>query len=230
MMIIVSTRSAIKGETDTMALSARAKKLVVEIIKGNLKLGDLKKRGTEIKKDHNLAMELWSTGEYYPRLLATLIFDKKLLSENVIDQLAADMLRHDAKERAQLADWLLANQLAKDKKLVSLIATWEKNPSPILRRWFWYHQARLRWVGQAPPGNSANLLDSLEKDMANAEPEVQWAMNFCAGQIGIHESKFRSRCIKLGKALGLYKDEHVAKNCTPSYLPEFIRIEVAKRE
>jgi hypothetical protein len=38
-----------------------------------------------------------------------------------------------------------------------------------------------------------------------------------------------ARCIKLGKALGLYKDEHVAKNCTPSYLPEFIRIEVAKR-
>jgi 3-methyladenine DNA glycosylase AlkD len=88
----------------------------------------------------------------------------------------------------------------------------------------------LRWVGQTPPPNSADLLDSLESDMADAEPEVQWAMNFCACQIGVHESKFRSRCIKLGKALGLYKDEHVAKNCTPSYLPEFIRIEVAKRE
>src|SRR5262245_10908554 len=118
-----------------MALSARAKKLVAEITKGNVKLGDLKKRGAEIKKDHELAMELWSTREYYPRLLATLIFDKKLLDENVIDQLASDMLRHDAVERCQLADWLLANQLAKDPKLVSPIATWEKNPSPILRRW-----------------------------------------------------------------------------------------------
>lgn len=57
--------------------------------------------------------------------------------------------------------------------------------------------------------------------MADAEPEVQWAMNFCAGQIGIHEPHFRSRCIKLGEALGLYKDERVAKNCTPNYLPEF---------
>ncbi len=213
-----------------MALSARAKKLVAEITGENVKLGDLKKRGAEIKKDHDLAMELWSTGEFYPRLLATLIFDKKLLSKNVIDQLAADMLRHDLEDRCQLADWLLANQLAKDKKLVSLIATWEKNSSPLLRRLFWYHQARLRWVGQAPPDNSADLLDSLEKNMATAEPDVQWAMNFCARQIGVHEPKFRSRCIKLGKALGLYKDEHVAKNCTPSYIPEFIRIEVAKRE
>jgi 3-methyladenine DNA glycosylase AlkD len=213
-----------------MALSARAKKFVAELTHGNLSLGDLKQRGKEIKKDHDLAMELWSTGEYYPRLLATLIFDNKLLSENVIDQLASDMLRHGADERNQLTDWLLANQLTKNRELASLMATWEKNPSPILRRLFWYHQARLRWTGQVPPDNSAALLDSLENDMAHAEPEVQWAMNFCAGQIGVHEPKFRPRCIKLGEALGLYKGEHVAKNCTPSYLPEFIRIEVAKRE
>src|SRR3712207_7233207 len=53
------------------------------------------------------------------RLLATLIFDNKLLSENVIDQLASDMLRHGTKERNQLTDWLLANQLTKNRKLRS---------------------------------------------------------------------------------------------------------------
>jgi 3-methyladenine DNA glycosylase AlkD len=213
-----------------MVLSARAKKLVCDVSDGKAKLGDIKKRGKEIKKDHDLAMALWSTGDYYPRLLSTLIFDKKLLTQNAIDQLASDMLGHDEEERNQLADWLLANQLMKDKQIVSLMETWEKNPSPILRRLFWYYQARLRWTGQAPPENSADLLDSLERDMADAEPDVQWAMNFCAGQIGVHQQKFRSRCIRLGKNLGLYKDEHVARNCTPSYLPEFIRIEVAKRE
>jgi hypothetical protein len=67
--------SASRGETGKMALSARAKKLVAEITHGNVKLGDLKTRGKEIKKDHALAMELWSMGEYYPRLLSTLIFD-----------------------------------------------------------------------------------------------------------------------------------------------------------
>src|SRR5262245_22582262 len=79
-------RSASRGETDRMALSARAKKLVAEITNGNAKLGDLKTRGKDIKKDHALAMELWSTGEYYPRLLAILVFDNKLLSEKVIDR------------------------------------------------------------------------------------------------------------------------------------------------
>ena len=107
--------------------------------------------------------------------------------------------------------------------------TWEHHSSPMLRRLFWYYQARLRWTGKTPPDNTPDLLVSLEKDLANAEPEVQWAMNFCAGQIGVFEPKLRPRCIKLGKTLGLYKDERVPKNCTPSYLPEFIRIEVAKR-
>ena len=66
--------------------SNNQQKIVAEITKGDQKLGDLKKRGAEIKKDHDLALELWSTGEYHPRLLATLIFDKKLLAEGVIDQ------------------------------------------------------------------------------------------------------------------------------------------------
>lgn len=219
-----------RTETDNVHLSDTAATLVAELTDGTPKLGDLKKRGKEIGKDHGLATELWSTGEHYPRLLAILIFDGKLLSESVIEQLATDMLRHDPEERDQLADWLLANQLMKERKLVPLIATWRKHPHPLLRRLFWYHQARLRWTGQTPPDNTAELLEALDRDMATAEPEVQWAMNFCAGQIGIHEPAYRSRCIELGRALGLYKDDPVARNCTPSYLPEFIRIDVAKRE
>ncbi len=74
------------------------------------------------------------------------------------------------------------------------------------------------------------LLKTLESDLADAHPDVQWAMNFCAGWIGVHDTNYRARCVKLGKKTGLYKDDPVAKNCTPSYLPEFIRIEAAKRE
>lgn len=213
-----------------MPQSTQAKKLIAQLTGKNVKMGDLKTHAKEIKKDHDLANELWSSGALHPRLLATLIFDKKLLSEKVLEELASDMLQHDVEERSQLADWLMANQLSKDKKLTSRMETWQDSPSTIFRRLFWYHQARLRWVGQTPPDNSADLLDSLEKKMAKAEPEVQWAMNFCACQIGVHEPKFRPRCIKLGEKLGLYKDQHVAKNCTPSYIPEFIRIEVAKRK
>lgn len=88
----------------------------------------------------------------------------------------------------------MANQLMDDRRLVSLMETWEDDPHPILRRLFWYHQARLRCTGQTPPGNTSELMATLEHGMAKAEPLVQWVMNFRAGQIGIHEPGFRPRC------------------------------------
>ena len=193
-------------------------------------MGELKKIAKEIKKDHDLAMELWSTGEFYPSLLATLIFDKKLLTQEVIDQLVSDLGSFDEDDRDRVSEWLMANQLTKDKGTIALMLTWQDHASPTLRRLFWYYQARLRWTGQVPPDNTADLVKSLEKDLGKADPEVQWAMNFCAGWIGIHDKKYRARLVKLGRQLGLYEGEKVAKNCTPAYLPEFIRIEVAKRE
>jgi 3-methyladenine DNA glycosylase AlkD len=122
----------------------------------------------------------------------------------------------------------MANQLTKDKKTIALIESWENNPSKIQRHIFWYYQTRLRWVGQTPPDNTEDLLSSIEKKITKEEPEVQWAMNFTAAQIGVFDSEQRSRCIVLGENLGLYKDDLVPKGCTPSYLPEFIKIQVDK--
>ncbi len=211
-----------------MELSLRAKDIIAQINEGTTKLGDLRKVANDIKKDHELALELWSTGQFLPRQLAIFIMDSKQLSQQFIDKLDYDIEQHDENERLQLVDWLMANQLSKDKRTISLMETWEESQSSLQRRIFWYYQARLRWVGQTPPPNSEELLFKIETRIGKEVPEVQWAMNFTAAQIGIYEEKYRSRCIALGERTGLYKDEIVAKNCTPSYLPKFIAIQVDK--
>ena len=207
----------------------QATALATDLNNPSTKMGDLKKTGKAIKKDHELAKALWFVGGFQARLLATLIFDKILLDQPFIDELANDLKSHSASERNQITDWLLANQLMKSKKTIGLLTSWQMAKTDMCRRLFWYHQARLRWTGQTPPPNSGELLDVIESNIMTEVPEVQWAMNFCAAQIGVNEANYRTRCIKLGEQTGLYKDEHVAKNCTPSYLPEFIRIEVGKR-
>ncbi|MGX8791100.1 DNA alkylation repair protein [Oceanobacillus sp. M60] len=214
--------------TGEIKRSSKAEDILAQI-NSKTKLGDLRKIAKEIKKDHELALELWSTEAFLPRLLAILIMDKKLLSEDVLNKLDEDMQIHTFDERNNLMDWLMANQLTKDKKRIALMQSWENSPRALQRRAFWYYQARLRWIGQAPPDNTAELLAALEANIMQEEPEVQWAMNFTAGWIGIYDEKNRSRCMKLGEKTGLYKDEIVAKGCTPSYLPEFITIEINKR-
>lgn len=206
-----------------------AEELLAQITKDDIKLGELKKIAKQIKMNHQLAQALWASEHQSARLLSVLIMDKKCLTQSAIEDLAKDLLQQSETQRNQISEWLLANQLTKSKKTKDLLEQWQDHASPVLRRLFWYHQARLRWVGQTPPGNTDELVVLLEKDLAKEQPEVQWAMNFCAGQIGVHQPEYRDRCIKLGECSGLYKNEKVSKGCTPSYLPEFIEIEVAKR-
>lgn len=211
-----------------MAAGLSLETLLSQLVGDDVLLGDIKKIAKDIKRDHELGMQLWASEEVHPRMLAVLILDPKQLTQDVIDGLVSDLAVHDSGDQRKIVEWLMANQLMKNKKTRTLLESWQNADEPLLRHLFWYHQGRLRWVGQTPPENTAELLDALEADMAAAEPEVQWAMNFTAAQIGIHDQQYRKRCVELGERLGLYKDEPVAANCTPDYLPEFIRIEVAK--
>ncbi len=202
---------------------------ILSLISGNrTKLSDLRTTAKGITKDHQLAMDLWSTEYFFVRQLAILIMDKKLLTEEVIDNLISDINQHQDKEKLQLIDWLFANQLTKDKKTITLIERWEGSLSSLKRRTFWYHQGRLRWTGQIPP-DCDKLLSNIENRIEKEEPEVQWAINFTTGWIGVYEKKYRNRCVALGEKTGLYKGQMVSKGCTPDYLPEFITIESNKR-
>ncbi|MGG4166399.1 DNA alkylation repair protein [Rossellomorea vietnamensis] len=217
-----------KNKSTEKKRSSKAENILSQL-NSQTKLGDLRKIAKDIKKDHGLAMELWSTEEFLPRLLAILIMDKQLLSQDVLNKLDKDMQTHTYDERNNLMDWLMANQLTKDKKNIALMKSWGNSPSALQRRAFWYYQGRLRWTGQTPPDNTADILSAIEATITQEEPEVQWAMNFTAGWIGVYDEKYRARCVKLGEKTGLYKDQKVSKGCTPNYLPEFITIEVNKR-
>ncbi|MBA5793440.1 DNA alkylation repair protein [Flavobacterium sp. xlx-214] len=211
-----------------MKISKQTESILTQISNANTKLGDLRKIANEIKKDHELALELWSTERFLARQLAILIMDKKQLSQEIINKLDKDIQQHNESEKLQLMDWLFANQLAKDKKLIALIESWENSSSSLQRRTFWYYQGRLRWMGK-PQAYSELLLNKIEQKIEKEQPEVQWAMNFMTGWIGVYEKTYRDRCIAIGEKTGLYKGKMVSKGCTPEYLPDFIAIESKKR-
>lgn len=210
-----------------MLVSSRTKDILGQVAE-TTKLGDLRRLAKELKTDHDLALELWSTGTMAARHLAILVMDKKLVTQGLVDQMERDVEVHDVDQRTRLFDWLMANQLTKTSRGKAMLLAWESSEFPLQRRLFWYYQARLRWTGQVPPPNTEALLEALESRMAGEAPEVQWAMNFTAGQIGTYQPEHRERCVALGKNTGLFSDEVAPPGCTPNYLPEFIRIQVAK--
>ena len=66
------------------------------------------------------------------------------------------------------------------------------------------------------------MLDRIEKEMPAAVPEVQWTMNMCLAEIGIHNPKLRKRAIAIGEKLGIYRDYPVSKGCTSPFAPIWI--------
>jgi hypothetical protein len=61
-------------------------------------------------------MELWTSVKFLPRQVSILIMNNKSLSQDLINKLDKDMQTHSFDERIYLIDWLMANQLTKDKK------------------------------------------------------------------------------------------------------------------
>lgn len=210
-----------------MQLSEKAQSYYAQITP-ETKLGDIRKMAKTIKRDHELGLELWNTENFFARQLAILILDKRLLTQEVLDTLFQDMKSHEYQQANHMADWLMANQLMKDKNAISLMESWENSALALQRRIYWYYQARLRWMGKTEFDNTEYLVSKIETNLLKEAPEVQWAMNFTAGQIGKFVEVYRERCIAIGTDTGLYKEEKAPKGCTPNYLPKFIEMEVAK--
>jgi hypothetical protein len=141
--------------------------------------------------------------------------DHKLLSQDLIDELVKDMQTHPFDERNQLMDWLMANQLTKDKKTIALIQPWENSPFSLQRHTHWYYQARLRWTGQTPSENTSGLLSAIETSIDTEEPEVQWAVNFTAGWIGVYDKKYRTHWIEIGEKQAYIKVKWYQKVALP---------------
>lgn len=120
-----------------MGSSQRAEAIIAQLSEPKTKLGDIRNLAKQIKKDHPLALELWSSKQFLPRQLALLIMDKKLLIEASINSLIQDISTHEGKEKLQLMDWFMANQLLKDKRWINLIEGWRDSSEALKKRTYW---------------------------------------------------------------------------------------------
>lgn len=181
-----------------------------------VRLGDIRKVAAKIKTDDALAQALWDTGNVDACLLATLILKPKNLSRDALDQMVRSVTY------VQVADWLNAYVV-------------KSHPDKEALRQAWMEEKQDRWAARAgwsltserivkhPDGlDLPALLDRIEAEMADAMPEVQWTMNFCLGNIGIHFPEHRERAIAIGEALGIYRDYPVSKGCTSPFAPIWI--------
>lgn len=187
-----------------------------------VRMGDIRKLAAKIKTNHELAIALWETGNIDARFLAILIMRPQNLSADELDRLVRSV------NFSHVADWLNSYVVRNHPQKETLRQAWMATDHPWAARAGW--DLTSERIGKSPKGlDLPALLDRIESEMPGAAPEVQWTMNFCLAGIGIHFPKHRKRAIKIGEALGIYRDYPVSKGCTSPFAPIWIN-EMVRRQ
>jgi 3-methyladenine DNA glycosylase AlkD len=187
-----------------------------------VKLGDVRTLAKKIKTNHELALSLWKSGNIDAQMLATLLIKPSLLSADEMERMVKSVTY------MWLADWLHSYVLKEHPDHETLRQKWMASDDRMAARAGWRLTAGR--VAKNPEGlDPAALLDRIESEMAAAAPEVQWTMNMCLAEIGIHVPKLRKRAIAIGEKLGIYRDYPVSKGCTSPFAPIWINAMVSRQ-
>ncbi len=187
-----------------------------------VKMGDIRALAKTLKTNHELAKELWATGNIEARFLAILIIEPKKLSVEEIDT----MVRSE--QFTHVADWFSSYILKEHADREQLRVQWMQSDHPMAARAGWSLTAGR--VARNPEGlDIPALLDRLEAEMPTAPPETQWTMNYVLAYAGIHHPALRQRALEIGERLGIYRDYPTSKGCTSPFAPLWIN-EMVRRQ
>lgn len=175
-----------------------------------------------VKTNHDLAVELWATGDSAARLLALLVCRPKLYSFDELD----GMLRGNGSPKVQ--DWLVNYVVKKSVHAEALRLAWFADPDAAVASAGWALTSER--VVRSPEGlDLPGLLDLIEAQMAEAPERLQWAMNHCLAQIGIEHPSLRERAVAIGERLGVLRDYPTPPGCTSPFAPVWIAEMVSRR-
>lgn len=188
-----------------------------------VKLGELRTLAKRIKTDHDLARELWRTGDADARLLATLVCKPKAFSADELDAMVWEA------RYPKLLDWFVGYVVAVSHHAEGLRLRWMEAADVLVGRAGW--SLTTTRVVKHPDGlDLSALLNQIETEMKAAPAQKQWSMNHCLAEIGIRNPDLRTRAIDIGERLEVLKDYPASPGCTPPFAPVWIAEMVRRQE
>jgi len=177
----------------------------------------------DLKKNDELAAELWGSGDTAARLVAILIMRPKAWSEAQLDEMLRDS------RVPKVHGWLVSYIVKKSPHAEALRRSWMDDPDPVVASAGWALTSER--VNRKPEGlDLTGLLDVIEAEMSDAPERLQWAMNETLSYIGIENPDLRKRAIDIGERLGVLRDYPTSPGCTSPFAPTWITEMVARKE
>lgn len=170
-----------------------------------------------IKVDHDLAQQLWATGNHDARILATLIADPAGMTDRLAESWIRDASNYVSTEA-------LTRLIARTPLALKKSEKWRKASGEWICAAGW---ALLGHVAlndrELPDSYFAPLIDEIAKTIHSRKNRVRYEMNGALIAIGLRSDELEKQALAAAKAIGRVEVDHGETNCKTPDAVEYIR-------
>lgn len=161
-----------------------------------ISMPELRGLAKELKKDHGLALELWETGYHEAKILAGLIDDPRMVTEEQMDRWVAGFDSWD------VCDQCCSNLFDKTQYAYGKALAWSKDEREFVRRAGFVLMATLAVHDKKAPDKVFELFfPFILKGSIDERNFVKKAVNWALRQIGKRNSELNVKAIAVAKQI-----------------------------
>jgi 3-methyladenine DNA glycosylase AlkD len=184
---------------------------------------DMRNVAKQIGKDHNLALKLWKTGYHEARIVASMIDDRKLVTEEHMEEWVRDFNSWD------LCDQCCSNLFDKTPFAYKKAIQWSRRKEEFVKRAGFTLMATLA-VHDKKTENKVfkKFLPIIKRESADDRNFVKKAVNWALRQIGKRNRELNKEAVKTAKEI-LKMDSKAARWIAFDAIRELTSMSVKKR-
>lgn len=188
-----------------------------------ISIPDLRKMAKEIGRDHPLAQELWSSGIHEARILAGMIDDPKMVTEEQMESWVKDFDSWD------VCDQCCMNLFEETKSAYQKCVEWSSREEEFVKRAGFVLMARLAVSDKSAKDEMfLKFLPVIEREAIDNRNFVKKAVNWALRQIGKRNIQLNKMAIRTAKKIqGM--DSKSAKWIASDAIQELTSKEVQER-
>ncbi len=186
--------------------------------------GNLKELKKQIKHDHQLAEQLWASGNHDARNLATMIADPKKVDKNLLDSWVRDLDNYVITD--SFVGLVVQTEFAQAKAI-----EWMPSKQEYVARTGWHLLAQIAMKDMSLSDELFEpYLRTIESEIHQKPNRTREAMNNALIAIGIRNPVLMEEAMAVAASIGKVEVDHGDTSCKTNFAPDYIQRSVARKK
>jgi 3-methyladenine DNA glycosylase AlkD len=186
--------------------------------------GNLKELKKGVKKDHELALKLWDSGNHDARNFATMIADPEQVDETLLDAWVQDLDNYVITD--SFVGLVVKTPFAQAKAI-----EWAPSKQEFVARAGWHLLANLSQKDDSLPDTFFEpYLDTIENEIHQKPNRTREGMNNTLIAIGIRNPVLMDKALVVAETIGEVDVDHGDTSCKTPFASDYIERTVARKK